>query len=422
MREVRTRSDITATVRIPGSKSMTHRALICAGLAGGESRLRGVLFCEDTDYTREALETLGSGMTPDGADLLVGGTGGRLKVSKTREDIFLGDAGTSMRLLLSVACLGRGEFLLDGSPRMRERPVGELVNALRGLGAHLSFPLGDGYPPVLVEAGGIGGGFVSVSGKESSQYVSSLLLAAPYADRDTEIDVSGQISSRPYVDMTLQVMEAFGAAVSRRGYEHFSVRSGVPYRPTTFVIEADASGASYFWAAAAVTGGSVTTENVEPFSSSQGDMGFLGILEEMGCGVRRERGGVTVQGAPLKGVEVDMLYMPDMVPTLAAVAVFAVGRTVIRNVGHLRLKESDRLSAICLEWSRLGAHVEEMADGLVIEGGHPLKGTLLDSHDDHRLAMSMGVMGLRVPRVVIERDGCVKKSFPGFWELWDRLS
>ncbi|MFZ0448150.1 MAG: 3-phosphoshikimate 1-carboxyvinyltransferase [Desulfatiglandaceae bacterium] len=421
MKEVRTRSDIMATVRIPGSKSMTHRALICAALAAGESRLRDVLFCEDTDYTLEALETLGAAMTLDGADLLVAGTGGRLKRARASENIFLGNAGTSMRLFLSVVSLGRGEFLLDGSPRMRERPVGELVKALNGLGADLSFPKDNGYPPVLVRARGIRGGAVRISGRESSQYISSLLLAAPYAEEDTQIIVSGPISSSPYVYMTLQVMEAFGASVSRKGYEHFSVRSKVHYRPTVFVVEADASSASYFWAAAAVSGGSVTTENVDPFSSSQGDMGFLDILEKMGCGVRREPDGVTVQGAPLKGVEVDMLHMPDMVPTLAAVALFAKGGTVIRNVAHLRLKESDRLSAICLEWSRLGAHVKEMKDGLVIEGGHPLKGALLNPHDDHRLAMSMAVIGLGVPGMVIQGDDCVKKSFPNFWEMWDRL-
>ncbi len=422
MKEVRTRSDIMTTVRIPGSKSMSHRGLICAGLAGGQSRLRDVLFCEDTDYTREALETLGAATTIDGGDLLVGGTGGRLKRSRAGESLFLGNSGTSMRLLLSVASLGRGEVILDGSPRMRERPVGELVKALNGLGADLSFVRDDGYPPVLVRARGIRGGSVRISGRESSQYISSLLLSAPYADEDTEILVSGPISSSPYVDMTLQVMEAFGAEVTRKGYEHFSVRSKVGYWPTRFVVEPDVSSASYFWAAAAVAGGSVTTQNVDPFSSSQGDKGFLDILEEMGCGVRRGPDGVTVQGAPLKGGEVDMLHMPDMVPTLAAVALFARGRTVIRNVAHLRLKESDRLSAICLEWSRLGAHVEEMEDGLIIEGEHPLEGTQLNPHDDHRLAMSMAVIGLRVHGVVIHGDDCVKKSFPGFWELWDGLN
>ncbi len=421
MKEFRTRSDIMATVRIPGSKSMTHRGLICAALAGGKSRLRDVLFCEDTDYTRGALEILGAATRRDGDDLLVKGTGGRLKRSRTRRRLFLGNSGTSMRLLLSVASLDRGEVILDGSPRMRERPVGELVKALNGLGADLSFVRDDGYPPVLVRARGIRGGSVRISGRESSQYISSLLIAAPYAKEDTEIFVEGFISSSPYVDMTLQVMAAFGAEVTRKGYEHFSVKSKVGYRPTTFVVEPDVSGASYFWAAAAVSGGSVAVENVDSFSNSQGDMGFLDILEKMGCGVSRESGGVTVRGRPLKGVEVDMRHMPDMVPTLAAVALFAKGRTVIRNVAHLRLKESDRLRAVCLEWSRLGAHVEEMEDGLVIEGGRPLKGTLLDSQDDHRLAMSMAVIGLRVPGMIIAGDDCVKKSFPTFWNLWDGL-
>ena len=421
MREVSARSELSAHVHIPGSKSMTHRGMICAGLAEGESRLSNVLFCEDTDRTREALEVLGAAMKSEGGDLLVKGTGGRTETLWKKDKIFVGNSGTSMRFILSAASLGRGEFILDGTSRMRERPVGALVRALNGLGADLSFVGEEGYPPVSVKARGIRGGSVHLSGTESSQYLSSLLLATPYAKEDTEIILEGALSSKPYVDMTLQAMETFGAEVMRKGYERFSVRAGAGYRPTNFFVEPDMSTASYFWAAAAVAGGSITTENVDPFSTSQGDLGFLDILVEMGCGVRKGQGGVTVEGAQLKGVDVDMGDMPDMVPTLAAVALFAKGRTVIRNVAHLRLKESDRLGAICLEWTRLGARVEETRDGLVIEGGNPLRGTLLSPHDDHRLAMSMAVIGLKVPGVVIDGEECVKKSFPGFWDLWDGL-
>lgn len=412
---------MNGSVCIPGSKSISHRAMIAAAMADGESLLKGVLFCKDTDFTRKALQELGAGMARRGGNLLVRGNGGRLRTAASRRTLFVGNAGTSMRLLLSIMSLGRGEFLLDGSPRMRQRPVGVLVKALNELGARVSFPGHEGYPPVLVKARGLPGGSVEIPGEESSQYLSSLLLAAPYAGKDTEIRVTGLLLSRPYVDMTVQVMEEFGARVSRRGYEFFRVESGYHYQPRTFAIEADVSAAGYFWAGAAVTQGSVTTTNVDSFSTRQGDTGFLDILEEMGCRVRREPGKVTVQGGTLKGLDVDMGAMPDVVPTLAAVALFAQGKTTIRNVAHLRLKESDRLKVVAAEWKRLGARVEELSDGLIIEGGRPLKGTVVDPHDDHRIAMSLAVVGLKVPRLMIANEACVNKSFPTFWELWNTL-
>ncbi len=412
---------MNGSVPIPGSKSLSHRAMIAAALADGESLLKGVLFCGDTDYTRKALEMLGAVMAPRGEDLLVQGTGGRLKRAASGINVFMGNAGTTLRFLLSVVSLSRGEFVLDGSPRMRQRPVGILAHALNALGARVRFPGKTGFPPVLVEARGLSGGSVEIPGEESSQHLSSLFLAAPYAREDTEVRVTGQLLSRPYVDMTVKVMEAFGAGVSRQGYELFRVKSGEHYQPRTFTIEADVSAAGYFWAGAAVSGGSVTTVNVDPFATSQGDIGFLDILEEMGCRVKREPGKVTVQGGTLNGVEVDMGTMPDTVPTLAAVALFATGKTVIRNVAHIRLKESDRIGAVAAEWKRLGARVEELPDGLVVEGGLPLKGASVDPHHDHRIAMSLAVIGLRVPGLVITDKTCVNKSFPTFWDLWDAL-
>jgi 3-phosphoshikimate 1-carboxyvinyltransferase len=421
MKTLETRSVVKACVRIPGSKSISHRALIASALAQGDSRLTNVLFCEDTGYTRAALEALGAGITGREGDLLVSGTGGRVTLPGEGKPFFLGNSGTSMRLLLSLVSLGRGKAVLDGSPRMRQRPIGALAKGLGTQGAAISFLRDDGCPPLLVEAGGLTGGPVNIEGEESSQYLSSLLLSAPYAHKDMEIRVNGRLASRPYVDMTLQVMAAFGAQISRQGYEHFRVKSGVHYRGRTFAVEGDASAASYFWAAAAVTGGSVATMNIDPFTTCQGDVGFLDVLEQMGCRIRRGPEKVTVQGGTLTGVEADMGAMPDMVPTLAAVALFARGKTVIRNAAHLRLKESDRLAAVSREWGLLGARVEELDDGLIIEGGQPLKGTALDPHDDHRIAMSLAVVGLRVPRIVISHEECVKKSFPTFWQLWEEL-
>jgi 3-phosphoshikimate 1-carboxyvinyltransferase len=227
--------------------------------------------------------------------------------------------------------------------------------------------------------------------------------------------------SGPYVDLTLEVMHRFGVEVRREGYRWFQVLPGPGYRPGTFQIEGDASSASYFWAAAAVTRGCVATENIRAASSRQGDLAFLDILERMGCTVKREDRRVIVQGKALVGLETDMSPLPDMVPTLAAVALFARGKTVIRNVPHLRYKESDRLHALKEQWTRLGARIEELPDGLIIEGLAPLQGALCDPHDDHRLAMSLAVVGLRVPGIRIQDEHCVAKSFPRFWEWWDSL-
>jgi 3-phosphoshikimate 1-carboxyvinyltransferase len=275
---------------------------------------------------------------------------------------------------------------------------------------------------VLVKANGIPGGKVQIAGDQSSQFVSSLLLSGPYAENDIEIEVVGELVSKPYVDITLDVMEQFEVQVERDGYSYFRIPSDQAYRACEFNIQGDASSASYFWAAAAVTRGNVTTENIDPYTTRQGDIGFLEILERMGCHIEKGSDRVLVHGGELSGIEADMSSMPDMVPSLAAIALFSDGKTSIRNVQHLRLKESDRLHAIALEWNRLGGRVEEIEDGLIIHGGEKLSGTVLDPHDDHRIAMSLAVVGLKVPGLRIKDENCVNKSFPQFWELWDRLS
>jgi 3-phosphoshikimate 1-carboxyvinyltransferase len=421
MIEIKCRSQIDSTVKIPGSKSISHRAVIAAGLAKGESFLEGFLVCEDTLYTINALRELGVKISIDREKVKVSGGGGEFPSSKGEKEIFLGNSGTSYRLLLSTVALARGNFLLFGSPRLQERPIADLLRALKLLGVNASCTEKDGFPPVLVHANGINGGKVSISGDISSQYVSSLLLAAPYAKDDVEIEVKGRLVSGPYVDLTLDVMKGFGVSAAREGYNHFKVTSGERYRPCRFNIEGDVSGASYFWAAAAVTGGIVTTKNIQARMTHQGDIRFLDVLEGMGCHVERGGDRVIVRGGPLSGVDVDMSLVPDLVPTLAAIALFADGKTVIHNVPHLRYKESDRLRSISLEWKRLGGQVEELKDGLIIYGGRPLSGTVVEPHNDHRMAMSLAVVGLRVPGIKVKGEGCVNKSFPGFWELWGRL-
>jgi len=421
MKKIQTRTGLKASVKIPGSKSITHRALIAAALAEGESLLVNPLVCEDTLHTRTVLKELGVDISFEGGNLRVVGKGGNFPGSSRQKTFNLGNSGTSLRLLLSVIALAPGKFVVTGSERMLERPIGSLVAALNQFGSHVSFAGQEGYPPISVNGSGVRGGEVVIKGDQSSQFISSLLLTAPCFRTDTEIDIAGEMVSKPYIDITIDVMEQYGVHVKRDGYSRFMIPCAQKYQPTRFVIQGDASSASYFWAAAAVTGGSVVTENIQVDRTRQGDMGLLDLLREMGCTVKKKEDRVVVTGGELKGIETDMSAMPDMVPTLAAVALFARGKTVIRNVSHLRHKESDRLQTVRMECNRLGANVEERHDGLIIHGGERLSGAVIDPHDDHRIAMSMAVVGLKIPGVIISNSQCVSKSFPRFWELWDSL-
>ena len=421
MKEIKPLHHLNTTVRIPGSKSITHRALIAASLAKGESLLKNFLECEDTVYTAETLKKLGVDIFFEGETLHVVGTGGKFHPVTQRKELYLGNSGTSFRLLLSVVALGNGEFVMTGTPRMLTRPIGALVTALNRLDGDASCLEQNSCPPVLIKAHGIRGGRTQIAGNQSSQYLSSLLLSGPCTEQGVEIEVTGELVSSPYVDITVDVMEQFGIQVERDGFRYFKIPSGQAYKAREFTIQGDASSASYFWAAAAVTGGAVTTENIHPFNTRQGDMGFLEVLERMGCRVERQSDRVIVHGGRLSGIEANMGDMPDMVPSLAAVALFAEGKTHIRNVHHLRIKESDRLHAIALEWGKLGAQVEETDDGLIIHGGVNLAGAEVAPHNDHRIAMSLAVIGLKVPGVKIQDEDCVGKSFPRFWQLWDQF-
>jgi 3-phosphoshikimate 1-carboxyvinyltransferase len=421
MLEIRPRSYIDAEVRIPGSKSISHRALICASLAKGKSRLNNFLTCEDTLYTSRALRSMGMEIIVEGEHVSVSGRGGVFSPFIGRKEISLGNSGTSYRLLLSVAALGQGEYIFTGSSRMRSRPVRDLVKALKDLGVEAVCTEREGYPPVSIKANGIRGGGVKIPGNISSQYISSLLMSGPYARNDMEIEVTGSMVSRPYLDLTMGVMSDFGIDVEHHDYRSFRVSAGKRYQPRGYVIEGDVSSASYFWGAAAVTGGTVITENIHPHDNMQGDIAFLDILEEMGCRIQREPGKVIVQGRKLAGVEVDMGSMPDMAPTLAAIGLFAKGNTIIRNVPHLRYKESDRISDTVLELRKVGGLIEELEDGIIIHGGEKISSAEIDPHNDHRLAMSFAIVGLKVPGIRIKDEHCVVKSFPSFWELWDTL-
>lgn len=418
MKKITPIQNLDATVTVPGSKSITQRALIAAALAEGESALVGPLASEDTGYTMAALRAMGIAIDDvDPGRWLVRGTGGVIR--EPAEDIFLGNNGTATRFLTSVAALGRGRFRITGDKRMAERPIAPLLEALHGWQVAVVSEAGNGCPPLTIDAKGLAGGRTVLPEGKSSQYLSSLLLVAPYAAKLAELEVRGEVLSRPYVEMTLAVMADFGIRVEAApSLAFFRIPQGC-YTGREYQIEGDASGASYFWAAAAVTGGRVTVANV-PVPSLQGDAHLVPLLARMGCTVHQAGQGITVRGPErLEAIEADMGDMPDVAPTLAIVAAFAEGTTVISNVAHLRIKECDRVSAMVTELRKMGAEVEEEPDRMIIHGragGVNLHGASIETYHDHRIAMCFAVAGLKVPGVEITGEGCVVKSFPDFWE------
>jgi 3-phosphoshikimate 1-carboxyvinyltransferase len=417
LKEIKPAGAVQATLTLPGSKSYTHRALMAAALASGVSTLTNALAAEDTELTARTLAQLGAGIDWQGTTIRVTGTGGRWQ--PVSEPLFLGNSGTSMRFLTALVALGEGEYRLTGTDRLCRRPLGELLAALQEIGVKAVSEKGDGCPPVRV-SGGLTGGQAHLSGGTSSQYLSALLFIGPLAPQGLEIEVTGELVSRPYVDLTLEVLSDFGISFYREGYRYFQLPGGQRYLPQDYEIEADASSASYFWEAAALTGGRVTITNLT-LASSQGDAAFPKVLERLGCAIESSAAGLTVQGGPLKGITVDMAPMPDLVPTLAVLAAFARGDTVITGVAHLRHKESDRLAAVAAELGKMGLEARETADGLIVKGGQP-HGAVIETYDDHRIAMSFAVAGLKVPGLVLTDPDCVAKSFPEFWEFFHRLS
>jgi 3-phosphoshikimate 1-carboxyvinyltransferase len=408
-----------AVVRVPGSKSITNRALLVAALAPGRTVLSNALFSDDSRYCAGALRTLGFELQLDERrlEMAIIGLGGA--IPSQRAELFVGNSGTTARFLTAFLTLGRGEFALDGEARMRERPIGDLISALTQLGATLEAL--DGCPPVKILASGLAGGKVSVAGEISSQFLSALLLVGPYARQSIEISMSTELNSKPYVDMTLAVMQDFGVGVKRNGYRSFSVMPARYRSPGTYTIESDASAASYFFAAAAVRGGSVRVEDISRHSR-QGDIRFLEVLERMGCSVAEGADGIEVSGAPsLRGVDVDMRDIPDTAQTLAAIAPFADSPTTIRGIASARAKESNRIAATCAELRRLGVQVEEHPDGMTIHPCANVQPAVIQTYNDHRMAMAFALVGLRVPGVTIENPACVSKSFPSFFEVLETL-
>lgn len=410
---------IKATVRPPGSKSLTNRALICAALAAGESNLSGALVSDDTRVMIEGLGQLGIPIevTENGTKLRVAGAGGR--VPAIEADLFIGNSGTTVRFLTALATLGHGAFRLDGTSRMRERPIGDLVDTLNTLGARVECESAGRCPPVTVHANGLPGGEATVRGDISSQYLSGLLMASPCASGTIKLSVDGQLVSKPYVHMTLSVMRSFGVEVeSPDDLSEFIIEPAGSYTARDYAIEPDASAASYFWAAAAITGGSVTVEGLSR-DALQGDIGFVDCLAAMGCVVESTDDSITVSGPPageqLRGATLDMNAVSDTVQTLAAVALFAEGPTEVTGVAHNRHKETDRIGDLATELRRLGGIVEEKQDGLIITPS-TLRPALIETYDDHRMAMSLALVGLRQPGVRIINPACTAKTYPHYFD------
>jgi 3-phosphoshikimate 1-carboxyvinyltransferase len=412
---------IDADVEVVGSKSYTNRALLIAALARGESTLSGALFSDDTRYMGEALRQLGVRVSADEAarTLQVEGLGGVIVAREAR--CFVGNAGTAARFLPAVMALGPGVYEIDGVARMRERPIAPLIDALTALGVRVE-PLGKpGCFPLRIHGGSLEGGRVSVSGSASSQYTSGLMLAAPAMARGLIIDIEGELVSRPYLEMTAQTMRDFGARVEGRGERTFAIEStgyeGRPYR-----IEPDASAASYFFAAAALTGGRVRVPGLGK-RSLQGDRGLVHIFARMGCRVVESDDFTEVHGPPvgtLQGVEVDMGDLSDVAQTLAVVAPFARTKTRVTGIGFIRHKETDRVGAVVRELSKLGVVAEEEPDGFTIHPGRP-SGGVVETYEDHRMAMSFALIGLVEPGIVIADPGCVAKTFPTYFDVLESL-
>lgn len=410
---------LNATVLVPGSKSLTNRALLIASLANGTTHLSNALFSDDSRYFAKALQTLGFDVLLNEVNhsMTVTGLGG--KIPATKAELFIGNAGTAARFLSAFLTLGNGEYILDGESRMRERPIGDLINALNQLGVVLKAT--NNCPPVEIFAKGLSGGKTTITGDISSQFLSALLMVAPYAQSQIEVTLSTDLNSKPYVDMTIAIMKDFGVEIVRQDYSQFTIHP-ICYSPlSTYAIESDASAASYFFAAPAICSGTVRVSNISR-KSVQGDIGFLDVLQQMGCTTTESDNSIQVTGtSELHGIDVDMRDIPDTAQTLAAVAPFASSPTRIRGIASARVKETDRVSATCTELNRLGVQVEEYEDGMTIHPCQTFKPANIQTYNDHRMAMAFSLIGLRFDGVTIENPGCVSKTFPNYFEVLETL-
>jgi 3-phosphoshikimate 1-carboxyvinyltransferase len=405
---------IARTHSVPGSKSYTNRALTIAALAQGPCTLHGALQSDDTRVARDVLQRLGIVVEEDGTTFRVQGHGGRL--TPPQEPLYLGNSGTATRFFTALLTLAGSPSVITGNARMQERPIADLLDALNQLGAEVTSVQGNGCPPVRIGAQRLQGGTATISGRISSQFLSALLMVAPYACQEVSLIVRDTLVSVPYVDLTLDIMANFGVQVAHENYAHFVIQGGQSYAGQDYTIEGDASSATYFWGLAALLGQEMCVTNI-PSTSVQGDLRFLHVLERMGCTVSRSHTLRVCGPAHLLPLgDIDLNALPDAAMTVAVLAAFCQGVTRIHNVANLRVKETDRLHALATELRKLGANVIELADGLQINGDPGiLHGADIATYDDHRMAMCFGMAGARLPGVRIAEPSCVSKTYPDFW-------
>ena len=407
---------VEGEIKLPGSKSLSNRLLLVSALAHGTTEVHNLLDSDDTQHMVAALRALGVSLelSADRTVCLIDGLGGPFAPQET--GLFLGNAGTALRPLCAALCLGRGVYTLTGEPRMLERPIADLVETLRQMGASIDFLGEEGYPPLRIRADGLSGGRVSVRGDVSSQYLTALLLASPLTQQEMVIDVEGDLVSKPYIDMTLDVMARFGVPVENQGHRSFRVPARQGYQsPGRALVEGDASSATYFLSAAAIRGGTVRVNGVGA-DSVQGDVQHADVLAKMGATVRRGPDWIEVTGGELHGVDVDLNHIPDAAMTIATTALFAKGKTVIRNVYTWRVKETDRLAAMATELRKVGAEVVEGRDYLEITPPTEIAPASIDTYNDHRMAMAFSLAALGSSEIIINDPGCVSKTFPDYFE------
>jgi len=410
-----TPSSVTGEVSAPPSKSYTHRAVILASLATGESIIDNPLLSDDTLYTIDACRSLGADIELEGNRLTITGTGGQIRVTPGRERISAGNSGSTIRMVAPLAALAPTKVVLDGDSRLRQRPVGDLLSALESLGARARSLENNGCPPVEIQGGKLSGGEVTVTGGVSSQHISALLMIAPYTEDGLRIMITDELRSKPYIDITLNAMRDFGVETVNQDYKKFLVKNGQRYQGKRYRIEGDYSSAAYFLAAGAIGGKPVTVKYLKA-DSAQGDKSLLNILSTMGCPVVRQKEQVTVyRRDELKGVTIDMGDYPDLVQTVAVVAAYARGKTEMTNIGHLRFKETDRLNDTAAELAKMGIRVDVTDNSMVIYGGKPL-GAEIKAHNDHRMAMSLAIAAIFAKgNSIINGAEAVTKSYPRFF-------
>ncbi len=414
---------VNGEVNLPGSKSVSNRALLLAALSDGKTRLTNLLDSDDIRHMLNALSKLGVSysLSEDKTICEVEGLGRPFQVAEMSE-LFLGNAGTAMRPLAAALCLGEGEYILTGEPRMKERPIGHLVDALRSAGARIEYLENENYPPLKIQATGLKAGTVAIDGSISSQFLTAFLMSAPLAEGEITINIEGELVSRPYIDITLHIMKQFGVKVINHNYAQFVIPAGQKYRsPGSFLVEGDASSASYFLAAAAIKGGEIKVTGIGK-NSIQGDIRFADALQKMGAEIEWGDDYVISRVGKLTAVDMDFNHIPDAAMTIATTALFAQGTTAIRNVYNWRVKETDRLAAMATELRKVGAEVEEGEDYIIITPPQILQHAAIDTYDDHRMAMCFSLVALSDTAVTINDPGCTSKTFPDYFDILQGLS